>query len=86
VQLPPDVVAVLMDRIEQDPDLDVMVDLGARQLVAGDLVADFPLDDFTRWRLMEGLDDIGLTLRAEAEITSYEAQRPAHLPTTTARG
>jgi 3-isopropylmalate/(R)-2-methylmalate dehydratase small subunit len=86
VQLPADVVAVLMDRVEQDPGLEVTVDLGARQLLAGDLVADFPLDDFTRWRLMEGLDDIGLTLRAEAEITSYEGQRPVHLPTTTALG
>jgi 3-isopropylmalate/(R)-2-methylmalate dehydratase small subunit len=86
VQLPADVVAVLMERVEQDPSLEVTVDLGARQLVAGDLVADFPLDDFTRWRLMEGLDDIGLTLRAEAEITAYEARRPGHLPTTTALG
>jgi 3-isopropylmalate/(R)-2-methylmalate dehydratase small subunit len=86
VQLPAEVVAALMDRIEQDPDLAVTVDLGARQLVAGDLVADFPLDDFTRWRLMEGLDDIGLTLRTESEITSYEGRRPAHLPTTTPIG
>lgn len=86
VQLPADVVAGLMDRIEADPGLEVTVDLGSRQLVAGDLIADFPLDDFTRWRLMEGLDDIGLTLRAESEITSYEAQRPVHLPTTTAIG
>ena len=42
--------------------------------------AAFELDDFTRWRLMEGLDDIGLTLRHEADIAAYEARRPAFLP------
>ena len=45
-----------------------------------------PIDDFTRWRLMEGLDDIGLTLRHESDIAAYEGRRPAFLPTTTARG
>jgi 3-isopropylmalate/(R)-2-methylmalate dehydratase small subunit len=83
VQLGADVVDALMALVEQDPDLPVTVDLGARELRAGELVAAFPLDDFTRWRLMEGLDDIGLTLRADAEIASYEAARPSHLPTTT---
>jgi 3-isopropylmalate/(R)-2-methylmalate dehydratase small subunit len=82
VQLPADVVEALMSRVEADPALPVTVDLGARQLRAGDLVADFPLDDFTRWRLMEGLDDIGLTLRQEDDIAAYEATRPSHLPTT----
>lgn len=83
VQLDSALVERLMTLVEQDPDLPVTVDLEARELRAGDLVAAFPLDDFTRWRLMEGLDDIGLTLRAEAEISSYEALRAAHLPTTT---
>ena len=82
VQLPGDVVEALMDLVEGDPTLPVTVDLVARQLRAGDLVADFPLDDFTRWRLMEGLDDIGLTLRQDSDIAAYEASRPAHLPTT----
>ena len=82
VQLPGDVVEVLMDLVEGDPTLPVTVDLVARQLRAGDLVADFPLDDFTRWRLMEGLDDIGLTLRQDSDIAAYEASRPPHLPTT----
>ena len=82
VQLPGDVVEALMALVEGDPTLPVTVDLVARQLRAGDLVADFPLDDFTRWRLMEGLDDIGLTLRQESDIAVYEASRPAHLPTT----
>ena len=82
VQLPGDVVEALMALVEGDPTLPVTVDLVARQLRAGDLVADFPLDDFTRWRLMEGLDDIGLTLRQESDIAVYEASRPAYLPTT----
>ena len=82
VQLPGDVVEALMDLVEGDPTLPVTVDLVARQLRAGDLVAEFPLDDFTRWRLMEGLDDIGLTLRQDSDIAAYEASRPPHLPTT----
>jgi 3-isopropylmalate/(R)-2-methylmalate dehydratase small subunit len=47
---------------------------------AGDVVAAFELDDFTRWRLMEGLDDIGLTLRHENGISAFETARPAWLP------
>ncbi|TAL22997.1 MAG: 3-isopropylmalate dehydratase small subunit [Frankiales bacterium] len=86
VQLTAAAVAALMDRLERDPDLAVTVDLDRRELRAGDLVEAFPLDDFTRWRLMEGLDDIGLTLRAEDEIASYEATRPEHLPTATSPG
>ena len=83
VQLDAAVVEELMQRVEADPALEVVVDLEARELRAGDLVSPFPLDDFTRWRLMEGLDDIGLTLRNEADIAAFEASRPAHLPTTT---
>ena len=84
VQLPADAVDALMALVEADPSTAVTVDLAARRLRAGDLDVDFPLDDFTRWRLMEGLDDIGLTLRQEADIAAYEALRPSHLPTTLA--
>src|SRR5689334_5757434 len=59
VQLPAAVVDQLMQRVEADPTAEVTVDLGAREVRAGDVVASFELDDFTRWRLMEGLDDIG---------------------------
>jgi 3-isopropylmalate/(R)-2-methylmalate dehydratase small subunit len=45
-------------------------------------VAPFEIDDYTRWRLLEGLDDIGLTLQHEADITAYEATRPAFKPKT----
>ena len=85
VQLPADVVARLQDLVDAQPDLPVTVDLAARELRAGDLVAPFPLDDYSRWRLMEGLDDIGLTLRHEADIAAYEAARPSFLPTTALR-
>ena len=83
VQLTAHEVDTLMRLVEGDPTVEVTVDLGARQLRAGDLVADFPLDDFTRWRLMEGLDDIGLTLTQEQDISAYESARPSRLPSTT---
>ncbi len=83
VQLDAGVVEALMQRVEADPSLEVVVDLAARELRASDVVSAFPLDDFTRWRLMEGLDDIGLTLRNEVDIAAFETTRPAHLPTTT---
>jgi len=83
VQLDAEVVEALMQRVEADPSLEVVVDLEARELRAGDLVSPFPLDDFTRWRLLEGLDDIGLSLRNEGDIAAFEAGRSAYLPTTT---
>ncbi len=86
VQLSADEVEALQALVETDPALEVTVDLGARELRAGTLVARFPLDDFTRWRLMEGLDDIGLTLRNEPDISAYEADRPAWLPSTAVAG
>jgi 3-isopropylmalate/(R)-2-methylmalate dehydratase small subunit len=85
VQLTADEVGSLWELVEADPALEVTVDLVARELRAGSLVAAFPLDDFTRWRLMEGLDDIGLTLRNESDVAAYEAVRPSYLPSTTLR-
>ena len=81
VQLTAQEVEALWALVEADPSLEVTVDLASRELRAGDLVASFPIDDFTRWRLMEGLDDIGLTLRHGADIAAYEATRPSWLPT-----
>ena len=86
VQLGAEEVTRLWELVEADPALEVTVDLGARELRAGELVASFPIDDFTRWRLMEGLDDIGLTLRNEPDISAFETHRPSYLPTTTVRG
>jgi 3-isopropylmalate/(R)-2-methylmalate dehydratase small subunit len=87
VQAPADVVERLMALVEADPTTPVTVDLVAREVRAGDVVAAFELDDFTRWRLMEGLDDIGLTLRHADAVTEFEQTRPTWLPrTTTAAG
>jgi 3-isopropylmalate/(R)-2-methylmalate dehydratase small subunit len=83
VQLPADVVEQLWQLVEADPATPVTVDLQQREVRAGDVRAPFELDDFTRWRLLEGLDDIGLTLRHEDAITAFEQQRPAFLPCTT---
>ena len=58
-------------------------DLIARTVRAGEIVAPFEIDDYTRWRLLEGLDDIGLTLRHEEEVTEFEKSRPSHKPVTT---
>jgi 3-isopropylmalate/(R)-2-methylmalate dehydratase small subunit len=55
----------------------------SRTVTAGDIVAAFEVDDYTRWRLLEGLDDISLTLRNEGDITAYEANRPSWKPVTT---
>ncbi len=82
VQLERVEVEALMALVEADHTVEVTVDLVARELRAADLVARFPLDDFTRWRLMEGLDDIGLTLLHEQDISSYEQRRPSWLPST----
>jgi 3-isopropylmalate/(R)-2-methylmalate dehydratase small subunit len=76
------VIEQLWSLVEADPSTEVTVDLVERQVRAGDLVASFEVDDYIRWRLLEGLDDIGLTLRHEAEVDAFEAARPAFLPTT----
>ncbi|MFP5290614.1 MAG: 3-isopropylmalate dehydratase small subunit [Actinomycetes bacterium] len=68
--------------IEAQPGLEATVDLEARNVRVGDIVAPFDIDDYTRWRLLEGLDDIGLTLRDEQAITDFEARREAWRPRT----
>ncbi|AQX79946.1 3-isopropylmalate dehydratase small subunit [Plantibacter flavus] len=68
--------------IEAAPGTDSVVDLISRTITVGDLTVSFQVDDYTRWRLIEGLDDIGLTLRSEEQITAFEARRPNWLPRT----
>jgi len=68
--------------IEATPGIAVSVDLVARTVSAADLTVPFEIDDYTRWRLLEGLDDIGLTLRDEAQITEFEARRQSWRPLT----
>ena len=82
VQLDDAVVARLQDLAEADPSAEITVDLEAREVRAGDLTVAFELDDYTRWRLMEGLDDIGLTLRHTDDIAAFESSRPAWFPVT----
>lgn len=68
--------------VEASPGTEMTVDLAARTLTCGDLVVGFDVDDYTRWRLMEGLDDIGLTMRHLADIEAYEQDRPSWKPRT----
>ncbi len=82
VELSQDVVDQLWAACEKDPQTTVTVDLHTRTVSCGDLVVPFEIDDYTRWRLLEGLDDIGLTLRHEGDIATFESNRPAHLPKT----
>lgn len=70
----------LWELIEADPRTGVTVDLDRREVRVADAAWSFPLDDFSRWRLMEGLDDIGLTLRHESSISDFERGRPPFLP------
>jgi 3-isopropylmalate/(R)-2-methylmalate dehydratase small subunit len=81
-QVDQDVVERLWEITEDDPAAEVTVDLEAREVRAGDLVAPFQIDDYTRWRLLEGLDDIGITLSHEDDIVTYEASRPSWKPAT----
>ncbi|WP_314454008.1 3-isopropylmalate dehydratase small subunit [uncultured Microbacterium sp.] len=68
--------------IEAQPGIEMTVDLQAKTATVGDLQVSFDIDDYTRWRLLEGLDDIGLTLRDEDKITQFEARREAWRPRT----
>ena len=76
------VVEELWDYVEEHPQAPVTVDLRERTIVAPGFEADFEIDDYTRWRLLEGLDDIGLTLRQGDAIDAYEAGRPGFKPAT----
>ena len=68
--------------VEADPATAVTVDLESRTVSWGRRQCGFEIDDYTRWRLLEGLDDIGLTLRHADEITQFEQRRPAWMPAT----
>ncbi len=84
VMLPQETVERIWELTEADPATEVTVDLETREVRvgSGELTAPFEIDDYTRWRLMEGLDDIGLTLRHVDAIDVFEVDRPAHKPTT----
>ena len=81
-QVPQETVEALWALIDSDPATAVTVDLDKQQIRAGRLSADFDVDGYVRWRLMEGLDDIGITLQSVDLITAFEMQRPGITPTT----
>ena len=89
-EVPQHEVVRLWDAVEADPTTALTVNLETRDIryVVGqsERIVPFLLDDYTRWRLLEGLDDISLTLRHEAEVTSFEGARPSWKPTTTPVG
>ncbi|KQX69585.1 3-isopropylmalate dehydratase small subunit [Angustibacter sp. Root456] len=82
-QVSQDDVELLWKLLENEPGTEVTVDLEAKTVHAGDITCPFEVDDYTRWRLLEGLDDISLTLGHGDEITNFEQGRPAWLPLTT---
>ncbi|MBZ4020160.1 3-isopropylmalate dehydratase small subunit [Streptomyces purpurogeneiscleroticus] len=82
VVLPQETVEALQQLAEADPTAEVTVDLVNREVRAEGIKAGFELDENARWRLLEGLDDISLTLREEDSIAAYEANRPSFKPRT----
>lgn len=73
-------IELIWKQLEQQPGLEATVSLADRTVTVGENTYTFEIDDYTRWRLMEGLDDIGLTLRDDAAIADYESARPAFKP------
>jgi 3-isopropylmalate/(R)-2-methylmalate dehydratase small subunit len=82
VTLPLATVEALQDLVEADPTTEITVDLEAQEVRAGGLVEPFNVDADTRWRLLNGFDDIGVTLRHADEIEKFELDRPSWLPIT----
>lgn len=81
-QVEQDVIERIWEYVEASPGAEVAVDLESRTVTAGDVSAPFQIDDYTRWRLLEGLDDIGITLSHEDQIDAYESTRPTFKPAT----
>jgi 3-isopropylmalate/(R)-2-methylmalate dehydratase small subunit len=81
-QLAQDDIELIWKVLENAPGTQVTVDLEAMQVRCDDIVAALHVDDYTRWRLIEGLDDIGLTLQHAQDVENFERTRPAYLPTT----
>ncbi|WP_164414447.1 3-isopropylmalate dehydratase small subunit [Streptomyces salinarius] len=75
-------VDALWELVEKDPQAEITVDLEAREVRAEGVTASFELDENSRWRLLNGLDDISITLRNEDDIAAYEAKRPSFKPQT----
>ena len=81
-QVAQDDIELIWKALEYEPGTEITVDLESKTVTAGALVVPFEIDDYVRWRLMEGLDDIGLTLQNLDAIEAYEAKRPSWMPRT----
>jgi len=81
-ELDQDVIERLWQLMAEQPGVQITVDLQERRVKAEGIDEPFIIDDYVRWRLLEGLDDIGITLTHEADITAFEDSRPTYLPTT----
>jgi 3-isopropylmalate/(R)-2-methylmalate dehydratase small subunit len=75
-------VELIWKLLENEPGAELTVDLQSKTITGKGIAAPFELDDYTRWRLLEGLDDISLTLSHEAEVTAFEAKAASYKPTT----
>jgi 3-isopropylmalate/(R)-2-methylmalate dehydratase small subunit len=86
VKVPAEVGEALMRAVEADPGLEITIDVDRRTLEApaAGIACEFPLEDSTRERFLQGLDDIGLTLRSQSAIDTFETSRPAWMPSATA--
>ena len=82
VIIPQEKIEALWAAVEENPALEVTVDLDAKSVRFKSEVIPFDIDDYTRWRLMEGLDDIGLTLKNIGDVDAFEAKRPSFKPQT----
>jgi len=80
VELPEETVKKLLEAVREDPEAEITVDLEERTVTGPGVEEDFEIDDFTRHRLLNGLDDIGLTLTREDELEEFERSRPDYLP------
>ena len=81
-QVAQDDIELIWKALEHEPGTEIKVDLESKTVTVGALVVPFEIDDYVRWRLMEGLDDIGLTLQNIDAIEAYEAKRPSWMPRT----
>ena len=77
-----DDIELIWKELENHPGTEVTVDLAAKTVTCGTITAPFEIDDYTRWRLLEGLDDVGITLSHADDIAAYEAGRPSFKPAT----
>ncbi|MCF8551582.1 MAG: 3-isopropylmalate dehydratase small subunit [Candidatus Nanopelagicales bacterium] len=80
-QVPQELIESLWEVLEADPSISITVDLETKMVTAGTLSAPFEVDDYVRWRLLQGLDDIGITMQHQSDIDYFESTRPRFKPT-----